>query len=118
MRIERLRIIEGIRLRLRKRRLQLIRCLVPRSGSEEAGIRHFRLPALDWMLFGLMAVELDRVECALRFIREDRYGVCRECSGPIVSERLEVNPLTQRCQECHVRHTVASRRDIAQRRYK
>ncbi len=103
-------IIESVRLRLRERRRLLVRSVAKQAGLDEHLIEDHRLPLEDWMMLGPLASELDRIDQVLEQIRNDRYGVCEECSSLIVSERLEVNPLSKFCIDCQVKRDLDWRR--------
>lgn len=44
--------------------------------------------------------QLNAVKSSLIKIKENKYGVCEECEGPIRKERLEINPSARRCMKC------------------
>src|SRR5438477_837421 len=46
------------------------------------------------------ARELNEVDRALADMDAGRYGVCRECGGPIGEGRLKVLPFATRCVRC------------------
>ncbi|NEA63983.1 TraR/DksA C4-type zinc finger protein [Streptomyces sp. SID12488] len=43
---------------------------------------------------------LTEVEAAITRVQDGSYGVCRNCSGPIPVERLEILPYTPFCVPC------------------
>ena len=49
------------------------------------------------------ARELEEVARALEDIKSGRYGVCRECGGPIAPARLRAMPFATRCVGCQAR---------------
>lgn len=46
------------------------------------------------------AVELNRIESALRRIEKGDYGYCVACDGEIAPKRLEQDPATPTCVDC------------------
>jgi DnaK suppressor protein len=46
------------------------------------------------------AKELDRIEQALRRIKDGSYGVCSRCAQPISPRRLQAIPWAECCVEC------------------
>lgn len=46
------------------------------------------------------ALELRRIEAALRRIEEGDYGYCLECGEPIALQRLEFDPAVTLCVAC------------------
>lgn len=46
------------------------------------------------------ALQLRRVEAALRRIETGEYGYCEECGEPIAPRRLEVDPAVPLCISC------------------
>lgn len=103
-------IIESVRLRLRERRRLLVCSVARQSGLDEHIIDDHRLPLGDLMMLGPLARELDRIDQVLDQIRNDRYGVCEDCAASIVSERLEMNPLSRFCVDCQVKRDLDWRR--------
>ena len=49
----------------------------------------------------MMAEELDKVNLALKKIKEARYGICEKCGKLISKERLIVYPQARYCKECN-----------------
>src|SRR5262245_11442139 len=49
------------------------------------------------------ARELEKVARAPVAIKPGRYGVCRECGGPIAPARLRAMPFATRCVGCQAR---------------
>ncbi|SDK42366.1 TraR/DksA C4-type zinc finger protein [Natronincola ferrireducens] len=43
---------------------------------------------------------LHEIDRALKRIENDEYGICRDCSGGISEERLEILPEADTCMEC------------------
>lgn len=54
----------------------------------------------DLGLMELLDEELEKVEEALRQLKEGRYGFCLSCGRPIDERRLEVLPWATLCKEC------------------
>jgi DnaK suppressor protein len=46
------------------------------------------------------AKELERIELALRRIKEGTYGICSRCTQPISPRRLQAIPWAECCVEC------------------
>ena len=46
------------------------------------------------------AIELSRVEAALRSIDDGTYGTCTNCGNPIGAERLQAIPWVPTCIDC------------------
>ena len=46
------------------------------------------------------ALELRRIEAALRRLEEDEYGYCVTCGDEIAVERLSLDPATPQCLNC------------------
>jgi DnaK suppressor protein len=46
------------------------------------------------------ARELQEVDRALEDIEAGRYGICRDCEGPIGAARLKAVPFATRCVRC------------------
>ena len=44
--------------------------------------------------------DLVRIEMAERRIAEGEYGFCEECGEEIPAERLEIDPMAERCVRC------------------
>lgn len=47
--------------------------------------------------------ELEEVNRALEDLDAGRYGICRDCGGPIAAARLKVMPFATRCVACQTR---------------
>ena len=45
-------------------------------------------------------LDLQRVEMALRRVREGDYGYCIECDEEIPDQRLAIDPMAERCVRC------------------
>lgn len=45
-------------------------------------------------------VDLQRIEMAMRRIREGDYGYCLECDEEIADGRLAIDPMAERCIRC------------------
>ena len=43
---------------------------------------------------------LDKIHDARRNIRNNTYGICRKCDGPVPKERLRIRPETDLCVPC------------------
>ena len=48
--------------------------------------------------------EIRSIEAALQRIDMGVYGVCRECDGDITYERLQSQPVAERCVICQEQH--------------
>ena len=46
------------------------------------------------------AVEISRIENALKRLDEDEYGACAECGEDISEKRLAVDPAASHCVKC------------------
>jgi DnaK suppressor protein len=46
------------------------------------------------------AVELRRIDAALKRLDADEYGWCVECGEAIDPKRLQIDPATPRCRDC------------------
>ena len=46
------------------------------------------------------AVEVSRIENALKRLDEDEYGACAECGEDISEKRLAVDPAASHCVKC------------------
>ena len=46
------------------------------------------------------AVEMSRIENALKRLDEDEYGACAECGEDISEKRLQVDPAATHCVKC------------------
>lgn len=46
------------------------------------------------------AMEIRRIEAALKRVEDGEYGWCVECGEAIASKRLEADPAAPRCAEC------------------
>ena len=60
--------------------------------------------------------ELGQVDAALELLREQRYGLCRDCGAFIGLARLRSLPFAQRCRPCQERaeaQAARSRRPVA-----
>ena len=44
--------------------------------------------------------DLQRVETAMRRLRDGEYGYCETCGEPIADGRLAVDPMAERCVDC------------------
>lgn len=44
--------------------------------------------------------QLELIESALMKIRDEDYGICEECMGPIPEKRLEIVPYAKYCVRC------------------
>jgi RNA polymerase-binding transcription factor DksA len=47
-----------------------------------------------------LEIELEKIDKALRKIKDNKYGLCEECKQPISLARLEVYPQAACCQKC------------------
>ncbi|MEO0327002.1 MAG: TraR/DksA C4-type zinc finger protein [Pseudomonadota bacterium] len=45
-------------------------------------------------------LDLQRIELALRRIREDDYGYCLDCDEEIADGRLAIDPMAEKCVRC------------------
>ncbi|MHA1165298.1 MAG: TraR/DksA family transcriptional regulator [Alphaproteobacteria bacterium] len=46
------------------------------------------------------AVEISRIENALKRLDEDEYGFCAQCGEDISEKRLEIDPAATHCIKC------------------
>ena len=44
--------------------------------------------------------EMAMIKAALKRIKKKTYGICQQCSEPILAERLEILPYTPLCKDC------------------
>ena len=63
------------------------------------------------LLVDLQLADIDRhineirdIDAALLRIAAGSYGVCTDCTAPIVDDRLQVYPTAKRCHRCQVKH--------------
>ena len=47
-----------------------------------------------------LEIELEKINKALKKIKDKKYGLCEECKQPISLARLEVYPQATYCQKC------------------
>lgn len=104
--------IAAMKTQLETRRAELERLIgASAEDSRPADLdqqRVGRLSRMDAMQVQAMAeetarrraVELRRVEAALRRIAEDEYGWCTSCGEAIAPKRLENDPATPLCIAC------------------
>lgn len=109
--------VAAIEARLEARRAELKHLM--EAGAEDSRPtdidqqRVGRLSRMDAMQVQAMAeetarrraIELERIEAALRRIAEGDYGWCTSCGEPIAPKRLENDPSTPLCIECAGRAT-------------
>lgn len=62
------------------------------------------LADLDVARIDRQVTEIRSIEAALRRIAMGVYGVCRECDGDIGYERLQSQPVAERCVACQKQH--------------
>jgi DnaK suppressor protein len=77
----------------------------PVALQQDSVGRLSRVDALQRQAMALAAqrrrdAERNRIEAALRRIRDDEYGYCLGCGGEIGDARLRHNPAASQCVEC------------------
>jgi DnaK suppressor protein len=74
---------------------------VDMAASETYAATQVRLHQTDGKL-------LRAIEDALTRIRNEKFGLCEECSEPISNARLEAVPWTRWCRDCKARQDSKS----------
>ena len=59
-----------------------------------------QVQAMEQMNQFQLEIRLKQIEASLTELETGRYGLCRNCRGPIDSERLEVLPEAPFCMPC------------------
>jgi DnaK suppressor protein len=59
-----------------------------------------QLQSFEFRLRGREKAHLNKLDLALRKIKEGTFGICIECEEPINKKRLEARPETQLCIRC------------------
>jgi DnaK suppressor protein len=77
----------------------------PNYGKEEVGSTDEFQDAIEAFdtAIGIeneLELRLLDVNKAIEAIRDDNYGLCKNCNEPIPLERLEANPAARRCIKC------------------
>ena len=55
---------------------------------------------IGFALIQMKAETLNKIDTALRRLREGTYGDCFECGGQIAEARLRALPFAVRCKDC------------------
>jgi DnaK suppressor protein len=73
---------------------------------------------IEFSLIQMKAETLNRIDTALRRIKEGTYGGCFECGGEIAEARLRAVPFAVRCKDCEEAHETYEHREriMVQRR--
>lgn len=73
---------------------------------------------IGFALIQMKAETLNRIDTALRRLREGTYGDCFECGQEIAQARLRALPFAVRCRDCEEACETVERRErlVAQRR--
>lgn len=72
---------------------------------------------IQFALIQVKAETLNKIDIALRRLKEDTYGVCFECGDEIAERRLMALPFAVRCKGCEeARETAEQRERIMMRR--
>lgn len=58
------------------------------------------------------STKIDEIEEALQRLREDKYGICKECEKNISRKRLKARPFATLCLECKQRAEQDERHSI------
>jgi DnaK suppressor protein len=72
---------------------------------------------IDFALIQMKTETLNRIDTALRRIKEGSYGTCVECGGEIAEARLRALPFAVRCKDCEEAQETSEHRErvMAQR---
>ena len=83
------------------------------AESSEADIQD----DIEFALIQMKSETLNKVDAALRRLKEGSYGNCFECGGEIAQARLRALPFAVRCKACEESRESAERRErMAQKR--
>lgn len=77
------------------------------AESAEAGVQD----DIGFALIELKAETLDKIDNALRRIKEGNYGDCVNCGSPISEGRLRALPFALRCKDCEQARESAALRE-------
>jgi DnaK suppressor protein len=69
----------------------------------------FQEEDLDYALLGMKTETIQRIDAALRRLREEEYGLCSECRQEISDQRLSAMPFAIRCLGCEERAEGSAR---------
>lgn len=89
------------------------RDVVDQGESSEVDIQE----DIEFALIQMKSETLNKVDAALRRLKEGSYGNCFECGGEIAEARLRALPFAVRCKDCEEARETAERRErMAQKR--
>jgi len=89
------------------------RDVVDQGESSEVDIQE----DIEFALIQMKSETLNKVDAALRRLKEGSYGNCFECGGEIAQARLRALPFAVRCKACEESRESAERRErMAQKR--
>ena len=91
---------------------------IDRNGLDEAESAEVGVQDdIGFALIQLKAETLDKIDNALRRIKEGNYGDCINCGGDISEARLRALPFALRCKDCEQARegAILRERSLAQR---
>jgi len=50
-----------------------------------------------------LELELEKINLALKKIKQEKYGICEKCKEPIPQIRLKIYPQAKYCKKCEVK---------------
>ena len=73
---------------------------------------------IEFALIQMNAETLEKIDAALRRLKEGTYGNCFDCGDQIAETRLRALPFAVRCRDCEAARETVEQRDrvLAQRR--
>ena len=85
---------------------------IDRNGLDEAESAEVGVQDdIGFALIQLKAETLDKIDNALRRIKEGNYGDCVSCGSQISEGRLRALPFALRCKDCEQAHESAALRE-------
>jgi len=88
-----------IRSRLRSLREALPAEVSQVKDPEEQSMEDFVL-GMDFALMEMESATLKKIDQALQFLEDGRYGICAECDESISEARLRALPFALLCRDC------------------
>jgi DnaK suppressor protein len=102
-------LVHDVRLKIRDARTDttLERQAITQGESSEADIQN----EIEFALIQMKSETLNKIDTALRQIKEGAYGKCFECGAEIADARLLALPFAVRCKGCEEAHEASAHRD-------